>query len=105
MPKRTLWLCIAVALMGPASCTDRAPVDVAALQAAKTAQEEAKALKALRKDATTLGFIARDADKKKLPGADAPWPDRVVSVSIRVDGQIVEHVMIDPENVSRLLGE
>ncbi len=105
MPKHILYLYILAISWGAPGCLNRPPVDVQALQAAKTAEAEAAAFEALVKDATTLGFIARDATGHKLRGSDAPWSDQVVSVTIRVDGTVVEHNLIDPENVSRLLGE
>ncbi len=105
MLKYIYWLALAAAVLGSTGCKDRGPVDLQALEAAKTSEAEAAAFEALRKDATTLGFIAHDAEGNKLPGPDAPWEGQLVSVTIRVDGAVIKHEMIDPKNVSLLMGE
>ena len=74
-----------------------------ALTRAKTAAAEAQAFIELKHSAGVLGFVPYDADGNKLKGRDEPW-DQVERIVLRVDGQTIEHRLIDRSNLQILLG-
>lgn len=99
--------CIVAALLvfgfSGGACRPGAAIDVVALREANSPAQEALALQGIVQRANTLGFIAYDSQGNKLPGADSPWTGQLHHIQLRVDGDFVDHQMIDPANLDILL--
>ncbi len=72
------------------------------LEQATTAEQEAAAFQGLKDNANVLGFVAYDKDGKKLPGREVPWDGRATRITLRVNGEVVEHELISADNISVL---
>ncbi len=85
------------------SCREDVGPAVQQLEQAATAEQEAAAFEALKDKANVLGFVAYDEHGTKLPGQEAPWDGRATRITLRINGEVVEHELISSDNIPILI--
>ena len=71
---------------------------------ARTAAEERAAFDALA-DRGRVSFTAYDRDGRQLDLGAAKWWERAHRLHLGVDGESIDHTLIDPANVAMLMKE
>ena len=75
------------------------------LEQATSPAAEAEAFDLIWRSSEALGFGAYDEDDKQVPVSSPDFPERVAHIQLRVDGQVIEHDVIEPENLFVLMRE
>ena len=86
--------------LGPQSLDEA----LAALSLVQSAEEETAVFDAIWENAESLGFAAYDVEGNKVNISSGDW-DMIHHIQLRVDGQIVDYVLLDPNNLVVLMRE
>ena len=84
-----------------AQSLDEAPAELSLVQ---SAEEETAVFDAIWENAESLGFAAYDVEGNKVNISSGDW-DMIHHIQLRVDGQIVDYVLLDPNNLVVLMRE
>lgn len=77
---------------------------LAALSLVQSAEEETAVFDAIWENAESLEFAAYDVEGNKVNISSGDW-DTIHHIQLRADGQIIDYVLLDPNNLVVLMRE